>query len=102
MIFSVEKPLDVVFVIFGSALSIKLGVIVEEIGVDLVEEPGFLEDVRLKEDKEGGRDPVDEGTCWPLMGKGQMQELKNLEEGPETIHEPVLIIFGDSSLQKIL
>ena len=32
------------------------------------------------------------------MGEGQMKKLKNLEERTETIHKPMLILLGDSSL----
>jgi hypothetical protein len=34
--------------------------------------------------------------------EGQMQELQDLEEGAESVHKPVLILFRDSSLQGTL
>ena len=53
---------------------------------------------RLHEYEERRGDPVDEGTSRPLMGEGEMQKLQDLEEGSETVHEPVLILFSDTSL----
>jgi hypothetical protein len=102
VIFRIQKPLNVVLMIFWGALTVHLGVVIEEVGVDLVEEPGLLQDDLLHENEEGRRDPIDKGACRPLMRERQMQELQNLEEGAETIHKPMLILFCDSSLYKML
>ena len=88
--------------VFGRTLPIHLGVIIEEVGVDLVQEPWFLESVGLHEHKERGRDPIDESTCWPLMSERQMHELEYLEKRAETIHKPMLVLFGNASLEKVL
>ena len=39
--------------IFGGSLSIELRVVIEEVRVDLVQEPGALQKDRLHEHKEG-------------------------------------------------
>ena len=33
------------------------------------------------------------------MGEWQVEELQNLEERTEPVDEPMLIVFGDASLQ---
>ena len=85
--------------IFGRTFPVHLGVVVEEVGVDFVQDPGTLENDRLHEDEEGGRDPIDEGARGPLMGEGQVQELEHLEERAEAVHEPMLIVLRDTSTQ---
>ena len=84
--------------VFRRSLTVHFWVVIEEIGIDLVQDPWSLQGYGLHKHEEGGRDPVNEGPCWPLMSEWEMQELKDLEEGAETVHEPMLIIFGDSSL----
>lgn len=86
----------------GRSLPVHLGVVIEEVGIHFVEDPRLLHDVLLHEDKEGRGDPVDEGSGRPLVREGQVKELEDLEEGAETIHEPVLILFRDSSLKAVV
>jgi hypothetical protein len=86
----------------GRPLTVHLGVIIEEVRVHLVEDPRLFHDVLLHEDEEGRRDPVDEGSGWPLVREGQVEELKDLEEGAEAIHEPVLVLFRDTPLKRLV
>ena len=86
----------------GWPLPVHLGVVVEEVGIDFVEDPRLLHDILLHEDEEGRGDPVDEGSGRPLVREGQVEELEDLEEGAETIHEPVLILFRDASLKQLV
>ena len=86
----------------GRPLPVHLGVVIEEVGIHFVEDPRLLHDVLLHEDEEGRRDPVDEGSGRPLMREGQVEELEDLEEGAEAIHEPVLILFRDASLKRVV
>lgn len=99
MILCVKQSLNLVLMIFGGSLSIELRVVIEEVRVDLVQEPGALKKDRLHEHKEGRCDPIYEGACWPGVSEGQMKELKHLEEGSEPVHKPMLIVFSDSSLK---
>jgi len=84
--------------IAGRSFTVHLGIVIEEIRVDLVEYPGLLHDELLHKDEERGRDPIDEGASWPLMSEGQVQELEHLEEGTETVHKPMLIFLCNTSL----
>ena len=84
----------------GRPLTIELGVIIEEVRVHLVKHPGPFHNILLHEDEKGRGDPVDEGSGRPLVREGQVEELEDLEEGAETIDEPVLILFCDSSLKR--
>ena len=83
-------------------LTVHLGVIIEEVRIHLVEHPRLFHDVLLYEDEEGRGDPVDKGSGWPLVRERQMKELQDLEEGAKTIYEPVLILFRDTSLKRLL
>lgn len=51
----------------------------------------------LKQNKSRGGDPINEGSCRPLVSKGEMEELKYSKERPKSIDEPVLIFLCDSS-----
>ena len=93
-----EQAIHIVLVLCGAALPIHLLVVVEEVRVDLVEEPLLLSDGLLRRHEERARDPVDEGTGGPLMRERQMEELKHLEEAAEPIDVPVLVLFRDASL----
>lgn len=98
MILCIEKSLNLVLVVTWGTLTVELGVVVEEVGVDLVEDPRLFHNELLHKHKEGRRDPIYEGTRGPCVGEREMQELQHLEEGTETIHEPMLIFFSDASL----
>ena len=102
MVLGVEESLNLVLMVAGRPLPIHLGVVIEEVGIHFVENPRFLHDVLLHEDEEGRGDPVDEGSSRPLVREGQMEELEDLKEGTEAIHEPVLILFCDTSLKQLL
>jgi hypothetical protein len=102
VIFGIQESLHLVFMVAGRPLTIHLRVVIEEVRIHFVEDPRLFHDVLLHEDEEGRGDPVDEGSGWPLMREGQVKELKDLEEGAETIHEPVLILFRDASLKRII
>jgi hypothetical protein len=52
----------------------------------------------LHEDKQGTGNPINEGSSWPGVGERQVEELEDLEEGPKSVDEPVLIFLRDSSL----
>ena len=99
MVFSVEEAFDVVVVVLGGALPVELGVVVEEIGVDLVEHPGPFKERLLHEHEGRGGDPVDEGARGPLVRERQVEELQYLEEGAEAIDEPMFIVLGNASAE---
>jgi hypothetical protein len=87
-------------VVLRGPFAVHFLVVVEEVGVDFVEEPLLLGYGLLQEDKQTGTNPVDEGTGRPLMCEGQMEKLEHLEEGPEAIHKPVFIFFSNASLKQ--
>ena len=79
-------------------LSIHFLIVVEEVGVDFIEEPLLLGDGLLGGYEGRTGDPVDESAGGPLVREGQMEELEDLEEGAEAVDEPVLVLFRDASL----
>ena len=99
VVFRVEQAVDIVLVLEGAPLPVHLLVVVEEVRVDLVEEPLLLGDGLLDGHKRGTGDPVDEGAGWPLVREGQVEELEDLEEASEAVHVPVLVFFCDSTLK---
>jgi len=102
VVLGVEESLNLVLMVAGRPLPIHLGVVIEEVGIHFVENPRFLHDVLLHEDEERRGDPVDEGSGRPLVSEGQMEELEDLEERAEAIHEPMLILFSDTSLKRVV
>ena len=81
-------------------LRVHLLVVVEEVRVDAANEPRLFGDCLLDEDKKWAGDPVNERACRPRVRKGQVEELKDLEEGAESVDEPVLILFGNPTLSQ--
>jgi hypothetical protein len=84
--------------VFWRTLSIHLRVVVEKVGIYFIEKPRLFQKIGLHKNEKGRRNPIDKSSSRPLMSKGKMQKLENLEKGTESIHKPVLIIFSDSSL----
>ena len=54
----------------------------------------------LPEDEHRGGNPVDESTCRPLVGEGQMEKLEDLEERAEAVNEPVFVVLGNAELDR--
>jgi hypothetical protein len=102
VVLGIQESLHLILMVTGWPLPVHLGVVVEEVGIDFVEDPRLLHHVLLHEDEEGRGDPVDEGSGRPLVREGQVEELEDLEEGAEAIHEPVLILFRDASLKRLV
>ena len=98
VIFSIQKSFYIILMVFWRTLSIHLRVVVEKVGIYFIEKPRLFQKIGLHKNEKGRRNPIDKSSSRPLMSKGKMQKLENLEKGTETIHKPVLIIFSDSSL----
>jgi len=75
-----QQPINVVFVVRWTPLTVHLLVVIEEVGVDLVEEPLLARDGLLHGHEERAADPVDEGASWPLVRERQVEKLQHLEE----------------------
>lgn len=99
-VFNIEHPVNIVLVVARAPLTVHLLEVVEVVWIDLVEEPGLSRHCLLHCHEERATDPVDEGASWPLVREWQVEELKNLEEGPETINKPVLVILCNTALDK--
>jgi hypothetical protein len=102
VILGIQKSLHLILMVTGRPLPIHLGVVVEEVRIHFVEDPRLLHDILLHKDEEGRGNPVDEGSSRPLVREGQMEELEDLKEGAEAIHEPMLILFSDTSLERLV
>ena len=100
MVLCVEQSLYVVIVVLVGSLAEHLGIVVEEVGVDLVQEPLLAHQSCLHEHERRAADPVDEGACWPGVCKREVKELEDGEEGAEPVDVPVLVLFGDASLDR--
>ena len=86
--------------VFRAPLAIHFLIVVKEVWIDLVEEPLLASQCLLHGHERRACDPVDEGTCWPLVRKRQVEELKDLKEAAEPIDEPVFVLFCNASLHK--
>ena len=63
----IHHPIDVVFVVFGTALTIHLLKVVKEVGVHSADEPLLPRYCLLHCHKQRAADPVNEGTRGPLV-----------------------------------
>ena len=83
--------------IFGTPLTIELGEVVHEVGVDIAQEPGLPRDGELSHYKQVRGDPIDEDTSRPSMSERKVEELQHAEESPEPVDRPVLVLFSDAT-----
>ena len=100
-IFCVKHSVDVILMICWWPFTVHLLVVVEEVGVHLVQEPLLPSYCHLHGDEEWAGYPVDESSGWPLIREWKMKELERLEEWTKSIHKPVFVLLGNTSLHCI-
>ena len=99
VIFRVQHSVNVVLVVRWTALGVHFLVVVEEVWVDLIQEPRLACDCLLHSHKRRTCDPVYESSRWPLVCEGQVEKLEHCKEGAEPINVPMLVLFCDAPLK---
>ena len=94
----IEHPLYIVIAVFSSSLSEHLGVVIEEIWVDHIQEPRLALELTLEQHHARGCYPIHKNTRWPRVGERQVEEHEYREERPESIDVPVLVFLRYSPL----
>lgn len=99
VVFCVQHSVNVILVVCRGTLGVHLLVVVEEVRIDAAEEPLLLGDRLLNKDESRASNPVDKSARRPRVCERKVEKLENLKERPESVHEPVLVVLGDTSLQ---
>lgn len=69
-----------------ASLRVHLLEVSEEVRIYFLQEEGLSGQGLLQKHKSGGGYPIDEGTSGPGVCEGKVEELEDLEEGPESVY----------------